>query len=360
MLTTHNDGIAIKGIVSAVPSTKWMNSSFSDHFGTETVEKFTSMVGVHEFRKAVPAQTASDLAYEAAEKLLANTDKESIGALVFVTQTPDYLLPSTAFVIANRLGLSKDCMVFDINLGCSGYVYGLQVVASLMQSSNIEAAVLVTGDTLSKRVSPEDRSACMLFGDAGTATLLVKEAATTPLRGAFRSDGSGYQAIIIPSGGTRNPQGMAERKVWEKDGNVRSDFDLYMNGTDVFSFTITEIPKLMKEYLANANTTIDKYDAVVFHQANVYILKQIARKLKCPADKMPISMDRYGNTSVSSIPLTLCDSYASKNAEKLHLLLCGFGVGLSWGVVDVTIDANAISSIIETDAFFTEGGVSHD
>lgn len=364
LITTTNPGIEIAGIACAVPTKQTEIHAFDAVFGEDSVSKFGSMTGVKAFHVCEERQTASDLAFVSAERLLdthLHVAREDIGALIFVSQTPDYQLPATACVLASRLRLGRNCLAFDINLGCSGYVYGLQVIAALMSSSSIRYALLLAGDTLSKRISPEDRSACMLFGDAGSATLLVKNPDAPLMNGAFRSDGNGYQTIIIPSGAARNPNGATARTLWSRDGNIRSDYDLFMNGTDVFSFTISDVPKLLKEYMSHAETCIEDYNALVLHQANEFILRQVAKKVKCPVEKLPVSIDRYGNTSVASIPLTLCDLYGNdESGDRIRALLCGFGVGLSWGVMDVTLNALSIERIIESDAYYTEGRVKHD
>lgn len=349
--------IAIKGIACAVPTTEVDIERFSSVFGDETVQKFQKMTGVKKIRVASQEQTAADLGFVAARELakLKGIDLQSIGVLIFVSQTPDYILPSTACVLHKRLGLSEECLAFDINLGCSGYVYGLQTVCSCLQTSNIERALLIVGDTLSKKVSPQDRSAAMLFGDAGAATLIEKAEDVAPIEASYRTNGKDYRAIIIQGDACRNPNASKER-VEYGDRNIRSDCELYMKGTDVFNFTITEVPKLIKSYLDRGNV----YDSVILHQANVFIFKQIAKKCKLPMDKFPISMDRFGNTSVASIPITLADMYGDKNSKSLKTLLCGFGVGLSWGVVDVQLETDDILPIIATDDYFTEGGIQRD
>lgn len=362
MIKTCVMGIKIDGIACAVPKHIQDIDDYREMFGSDTVDKFKSMVGVRQRRVASEKQTSSDLAYIAAEYLIKEKQlcREKIGGVVFVTQTPDYIMPSTACVLANRLGLSKECIAFDVNLGCSGYVYGLNIISSMMNSSNIQECLLLVGDTSNKVIAPNDRSSGMLFGDSGSATLLVKTSANEKIVGSFRTDGTGFKAIIMPAGAFRNRGMSKERTTWSVDEGVRSDYDLYMNGTDVFSFTISEVPKLLSEFMQEHLQTPDDYDAFVMHQANCFILKQVAKKAKIPFTKIPISMDRYGNTSVTSIPLTLCDAYAGKKMGKLHTMLCGFGIGLSWGAIDTSIESEVLYPIIESDEYYTDGGVSHD
>ncbi|GHV51655.1 3-oxoacyl-ACP synthase [Synergistales bacterium] len=364
MLISKYEGIRIAGIAAAVPDNVRRAEEYYDQFGQNKVKNFVNVTGVKERRTALKNQTSSDLAYEAASRLLREKDVniKEIGALVFVTQTPDYIFPASACVLHTRLGLSTDCMAFDVNLGCSAYVYGLNIVSSLMQSSNITKALLLSGDTLDRYVSPEDRSAAMLMGDAGTATLLEKGSKTgaqNSIIGSFRTDGSRFKAIIIPCGLNRNADAPAEREKWG-DGNIRSDHDFYMNGMDVLSFTITEVPELTNEFLSEINKSVDDYDFFILHQANEYIIKQVAERIKAPIDKVPISLDRYGNTSGESIPLTLCDAFGKREQGNVNVLLCGFGVGLSWGVVSTLVNAEDILPIIETSEYFTGGSVPRD
>ncbi len=362
MIRSKFENIRIAGIACAVPTAKdVLADKYSKIFGAEAVQKFTQMTGVVSRHYTSRYQTASDLAYEAGKHLLQkkNYDTEKIGALIFVTQTPDYFVPATSCVLHKRLGLSKDCLTFDINLGCSGYVYGLQSISSLMSLSNIESALLLVGDTSTKTYAPEDKSACMLFGEGGSATLLEKNTSNKTIDTTFRTDGNGFKAIIIPAGAYRNVDASHERTSWA-DGNLRSDFDLYMNGTDVFNFTISEVPKLINEFMTDTKTTPEEYDSIIMHQANLYILKQVAKRCKIPMEKVPVSMDRYGNTSVTSIPLTLSDKYGDVSDKNVNVLMTGFGIGLSWGVVTAEINTNDIYPIILTDEYYKDGAVKHD
>lgn len=355
--------ISIKGIACAVPNQVRDASFWHAKFGEEAVDKFTKMTGVKRVCQSVREQTASDLAYVAAERLLKEKqiDPKSIGALVFISQGPDYRMPATAFVLQHRLGISEDSICFDVNLGCSGYVNGITIVGSLMNSSNVDRALLLVGDTSTKGISSEDKSSAMLFGDAGSATLLEKDnSATSGLSYHMRSDGNRFKAIIKPAGAYRNINAPRERTLWPVDGNIRSDYETYMNGTDVFTFTISEVPKLIKDFFHETETTVNEYDCFAMHQANLYILRQVAKKTKIPQEKMPISMDRFGNTSVTSIPLSITDAYGEETEGNLNLFLCGFGVGLSWGIVSGKIDKSDVLPIIYSDEYYTDGGVSHD
>ena len=369
MMESTFTNIKIRGIATAVPKNKEvLADKYNDVFGEDMVAAFSKKTGVVERRLALPDQTASDLAFVAAEKLLneKEIDRSEIGIAIFVTQTPDYFIPSTACVLHKRLSLPKDCISFDINLGCSGYVYGLEVVSSLMQTTKAKYGLLMVGDTSNKPgqnntgIAPTDSSAVMLFGEGGSATLLERVDEAPAMTMAYRTDGSGFKAIIIPAGKARDCSASYERTMWG-DGNMRSDYDLYMNGVDVFTFTITEVPQMINEFVETHGMNKDDFDCYAFHQANVFIFKQLIKRTKIPKDKLHVSMDRYGNSSVTSIPLTLCDKYGEdNNGQDRYIFSCGFGIGLSWGIVTFTVNEDDILPIIETDDHYTEGKVSHD
>lgn len=363
MIQSCFNNIKILGIATAVPKNKEIISEkFNELFGADAVAQFSKTTGVIERRVSLEEQTSSDLAFIAAKKLIKekNIDKEKIGICIYVTQTPDYRIPATACVLHKRLNLAKDCIVFDVNLGCSGYVYGIQIINSLLETTNCRYALLLVGDTSNKGIAPTDQSSIMLFGESGSATLLEKVESANEIKTAYRTDGDGFKAIIIPAGAYRNRNASNEISIWG-DGNKRSDYNLYMNGVDVFTFTISEVPALINEFVEINHIDKESFDCFAFHQANLYILKQLIKKAKLPKDKLHISMDRYGNTSVTSIPLTLCDKYGNVNESiERKIFSCGFGIGLSWGIATFTINQADILPIIETDDYYTEGEVSHD
>jgi 3-oxoacyl-[acyl-carrier-protein] synthase-3 len=298
------------------------------------------------------------LAFAAAENIISTKgiNRESIGALVFIAHSKDYWRPATACVLHKRLGLKKDCAAFDISLACSAVPYGLFVVGSMMESSDIERALLLVGETPQKITNPDDKSSCMLIGEGGGAFLLEKiDADGAGISGICRSFGQGYNAIIMPGGGFRNPNPPTEEYIW-KDGNRRSMFNVMMRGEDVFAFTISDIPKTIKEYLLKEDKTVDDFDCLAIHQANKFILQMLCKKLKVEQNKMPMCLDRYGNTSAASIPMVLGDVYGNSLEDKeLNVLMSGFGVGLSWGVCSARINVKDILPIIESDDIFEEG-----
>ncbi len=354
-----NQGVRIAGIACVVPQNRVTVESFSEVFGPDITAKFSAGTGIKAMYKALPEQTASDLATAAAERLLEKSGvaRNEIGLMLLVTQSPDYRRPSSASVVQKRLELPIDCSCMEINLGCSGFVYGIQTAISLMNSSEVKYGLLLMGETASKLVDPHDRSIVMMYGDAGAAILLEKTKEHVGITTLLRSDGTRYKAIILPAGGFRDMNPGHERFICS-DGIERSLYDIYMDGTSVFSFSITDVPKALKDFLEYTETTVADYDVFVFHQANEFIIKQIVRKLKLKKDAVPISLDRYGNTGGISIPLTLCDAYGKSGREVKRVLMAGFGIGLSWGVTSLSVDLGHIYPVTETDDFYKEGKIT--
>ncbi len=350
-----NQGIRIIGIAAAVPDNRIPVETFVARFGEEAVQKFTEGTGIQSIYNALPDQTASDLAYAAAEELFAKEtiDRSKIGVMAFVTQSPDYRRPSSACVLQKRLGIPMDCACVEIELGCSGFVYGIQAVISMMTTSDTEYGLMLIGETASKLVDPMDKSIVMMYGDAGAAVLLKKEG-NDIISTLLKSDGGRYKAIVLPAGGFRDMNPSHERFLCS-DGIERSLYDIFMDGTSVFSFSITDVPQTIREFYEKTNTTVDDYDVIVLHQANQYILKQVIKRIKAPKEKVPISIDRYGNTGGISIPLTLCDKFGTEKGDIVKVLMSGFGIGLSWGVMSAYIDKAKIHPVIKTSHCYTEG-----
>lgn len=356
MIRAEYNNIRIAGLACCVPSNKSRTTDFGDIFGKDKIEKLIKMTGVIEKRNALEKQTASDLAFIAADRLLSetNVDRTKIGALIFVTETPDYVSPSTAFVLQYRLGLERDCICFDVNLGCSGFVSGFNTLAAIMDASNIEWGLLLFGDTMTKKLSPEDRSIYLLLGDAGGALLLRKEKNCAVIKTVTQSDGDKYNLAIIPAGGFRNPN-VDPTRVLADDGNIRGPYDFYMDGGNIFFYSTSDVVKLLRRYLEEEGKTPEDYDALVLHQANEYILKNFSKKSKFSMEKVPVSINYFGNTTGSCIPLTMVTEWAGKERKLLRLIMCGFGIGLSIGIVDAEIDTDMILPLIESDDYFSEG-----
>jgi len=355
------NNIRIAGISAAVPKEIVKVTDMADRFGEEYVQKFSESTGVKEFRRTSEHQTASDLCFAAAENILnaKSIDRSEIGLLIFVAHSTDYRRPATACVLHKRLGLSKDCAAFDISLGCSAFVYGLQTACAMMANSDINKALVLVGESLTKMVNPQDKSVAMLFGDGGGAALLEKDNCTSQIAGILKTDGEGYRAIIAPAGGFRNQNATHDDMLWP-DGNVRSLYNTIMQGEDVFAFTISAVPKTIKEFLTKTETTVADYDCLAFHQANQFIQKMLCKKLKCDGAKMPLCLDRFGNPSAPAIPMVICDTYGNDTDGKdIKFLMCGFGVGLSWGVTSATINTADILPVIETDEVFEEGIINN-
>jgi 3-oxoacyl-[acyl-carrier-protein] synthase-3 len=324
--------IAVKGIAAAVPKIKASNLQL-EGYEEDEIKKLVATLGIETRRIAPPGQCASDLCSAAAEKLTGalGWNKEDIQVLFFVTQTPDHYLPGTSMQLQERLGLPKSCVTFDINQGCAGYVYGLSLIAGFMSASGLKKGLLLVGDTITSLVSPRDKSLIPLFSDGGTATALMFDAQAAPMVFNISSEGTDFEAIIVPEGGARNPLRAASFEYSEAgDGIGRKGFHLAMKGLDVFNFSLKKVTPNVEELLSQSKHSTESIDYFVFHQANKLILDAIAKKLKIPAAKVPSSLKEYGNTSGASIPLTIVSELRKNNAvSNCRLLLAGFGVGLS-------------------------------
>ncbi len=347
MATAIFKGIKITGLSCAVPIHVDSIYDFADTFGSESVEKFVATTGVRERHFVAEKQTNSDLCYVAAERLIDHKgyEKTSFDGIVLVTQTPDYARPATAHILHKRLGLSKDCMAFDINLGCSGFVYALNIVASMIKAGALKRVLLCCGEAHTVLSPTDDKSSSMLFGDAGSAVIL--EEGEDTIHTLLKADGEGYRAILTP--------GINARVKIDPDHFDYNRVKETMDGGAVFEFALLRVPRSFKEFFKEFGGTIDDFDYCVFHQANLFMLEHIRKKIKLPPEKMLVSMDRYGNTSSASIPLTIADLCQREELEgKIHFISSGFGVGLSWGIADFTLDREDILPIALTDDYFKE------
>jgi 3-oxoacyl-[acyl-carrier-protein] synthase-3 len=328
--------IQIKGIAACVPEHIENNRTSKIFEETIDADKFVETTGI-EKRHTVNGEVicTSDLCLKAAEALIAslNWDKSEIDCLVFVTQTPDYILPATSCILQNRLGLSTECFAIDISLGCSGWVYGLSTIGSLLSSGNFKKGLLLVGDTVTVTKSNLDKSTYPLFGDAGTATALEFKEGADGLKIHTATDGKGFESIIIKDGGFRHFFNENSLKVEKQpDGAIRNNLQSYLNGQDVFIFGISKAPKSILGLIEKYKINKEEIDYLLLHQANFMMNDKIRKKVNIEENKVPYSLNEFGNTSSASIPLTLVTRLSNEmKSGKNKIMACGFGVGLSWG-----------------------------
>lgn len=352
ILTFKNVGIS--AIAAAVPNHIIDNYNYGlDIWPKDDVKKVVDKVGVFERRFADEKTCSSDLCFAAAEKLIEdnNVNREEIDLLVFLSQTPDYRMPATCYLLHDRLRLQKSCMAFDICLGCAGFEYGLSIVYSLMQNQGFRKALFLDGETRSKVYSPRDRRAAYIFGDAGVAALIERDEKYGESTFSINSDGSKAELIMIPAGGYRKMSSFETLKehVIDEYGNARTDEQAFMKGEDVFNFVLVEVPKDIKRIIAATGEDIQSMDYYVFHQANAFINNYIAKKMKLDPTKIPWTIHKYGNTSSVSVPLTIVSELKDKLNGNKKLLMSAFGVGMAWCTAIVPFVDCKISDIIEVE-----------
>ena len=329
---------ANKAIEIYSPETVLTNEDLANGGAGWTAQKIFIKTGIKERRVASAAECASDLGVAAANSLFASgaCDRASIDYLLFCTQSPDFFLPTTACLIHERLGLEGSCGALDFNLGCSGYVYGLSLAKALVESKQAGNILLITAETYSKFIHPEDRSVRTLFGDAGAATLISGVNSNEDFIGPFifGTDGSGGRHLIVPTGGMRQRTVSEAEIMSDTDGNRRTFNNLFMDGPEIFNFTLRVVPETVNNLLTKAGKTLDEVDFFVFHQANVFMLHHLRNKLKIAEGKFVIAIEHHGNTVSSTIPIALKHLMIRDKLKPEKLLaLVGFGVGYSWGGV---------------------------
>ena len=330
----HTSGSKIIGVVSCVPPRQVGNDYFVERFG-DKVADVVKMTGVMNRHWVEPGVTTSDLCAQAAHTLLAKLEWEpaSVDALIFVSQTPDFRLPATACLLQHRLGLRAGIIALDISLGCSGYVNGLWLASMMLQTGAARRVLLAVGDTSSIMNDPSDRSTALLFGDAGTVTALEATDVDDSSCSTFilGTDGSGGESLIVPNGGFRSCA------THPKFADFPDD-TLYMDGGEVFNFTLKAVPALIADTFAAAESEIADYDLFLIHQANTFMINHLAKKAKLPKDKVPINIDRFGNTSSATLPLLMSDLAADQlKQQRCKVGLFGFGVGWSWAAASIDI-----------------------
>ena len=322
----------IKAITYVLPDKEVTNEDLVAEFPEWSVEKIADKVGINKRYIAAANETSADLAVKAAERLFAeNSDlkRETIDFVLFCTQSPDYFLPTSACVIQDRLGLPTSCGALDFNLGCSGYVYGLSLAKGLLLGGIAKNILLLTGETYSKFMHPKDKGNRTIFGDAGSATLISSEGFAEIGNFSLGTDGRGAENLMVKSGGLRFREQINDLQ-FDENGNPRSSDHLFMNGSEIFNFTIDAVPPLIEDTLAKNALTREDVDGYVFHQANKFMINFLRKKLKIPPEKFHMYMSEVGNTVSNTIPIVLTEKLNEKSL-KGNVILAGFGVGYSWG-----------------------------
>lgn len=326
-----NTRIMITKITCHRPDKVLSNEELAELYQGWSAEKILEKTGVRQRHVVSGGTCASDLAYAAATRLLDDESRE-IDWLLFCTQSPDFLLPTTACLLQHRLGLPTSCAAMDFNLGCSGYIYGLATADAFLRSGAASRVLLLTGDTYSRLIHPSDKSTRTIFGDAGTATLLNRDSGTKLHSFVLGTDGAGAMNLVVQTRGARHPAASEQAAVTDESGNLRDPNCLFMNGPEIFNFTLKAVPALVRRVLERADLTLDEVDLVVFHQANAFMLEHLRKKLAIPPEKFVVYLENCGNTVSSTIPLALEHVIASGRLRPgMKVMLAGFGVGYSWG-----------------------------
>ena len=330
--------VKILNIEYYLPKTIITNDDLAKQFPDWSSEKIEKKLGIKERHIVKEDETALDLALEAGKKILKNYDRDKIDFLLLCTQSPEYYLPSGACILQDRLGLKINIGAFDYNLGCSGFVYGLAVAKSLINSNIAKNILLITSETYTKHIHPKDKGNKTIFGDAAAAIIIEKSEEEQIGEFVLGTDGSGYKNLIVPSGGLRNRYNPSAQEIDDDSGSIRTGNNLYMNGPEIFNFTIKAVPKVVDETLIKNNITLDDLDYVIFHQANKYMNEYLRKKINIPKEKFYLNLLHTGNTVSATIPIAIKDALDNKLVKKRDkVLLVGFGVGYSWGGTIVII-----------------------
>ncbi len=323
----------IRSVATVIPKERQCINDFIPLYGDKIVGRIRKATGIEEIRIAPKTKTAADYCVEAVKAIF---DKQIcspsiIDGVIFVSQTPDYLIPHTSATIQHRLGIPTDAIAMDLNFGCAGYVYGLFQAMLLIETGFCCNVLLCTGDTLSRHIHPMDRSLRMVMGDAGTATLVSANDNASSSAFSFFTDGGGASLLQIPAGGSRMPYeiGVTDNLTTDEEGNQHTLENLYMNGTEIMTFALQRVPQLVADVLGKIKWTKEEVHLYALHQANSFMVKYIAKRMKVDTAKVPINVKLTGNTSSASIPLMLCNLYAGKNESLQKVICCGFGTGLA-------------------------------
>lgn len=347
IFTVNN--VKIVGLSACVPAEIEDNRTLPIFSSDDEAKKVILSTGIQRHRKVPDGVTASDLTVVAVNAILDDLNwlSEDVDCLFYVSTSRDFIAPQTACILQEKLHLRNDCFVMDLPLGCSGWVYGMSVIGSMMANGNLKKGLLIAAETNTKNRSMKDRTVRPLFGDAATVTALEFSADANPMRFSFGVDGTGYQAVWAKYGGMRFPadtESVAEIEI--EPGIIRKGTDMVVNGMDVFAFAIKVPPRAIKEFMDLRNLTVENIDLLLLHQANKFIDEKIRKSLKFPIEKVPYSLEDFGNVTSASIPLTLV-TRCKKELEKgmKHILACGFGVGLAWGTMDFYIEKPIITNL---------------
>jgi 3-oxoacyl-[acyl-carrier-protein] synthase-3 len=339
------NNICIRGITCALPNQIKNPKDYYERFGQDTVDNIIKMIGVEQKYIAHPYQTASDLAYIAAKDLMENLGwkPDTVDVLIVVTQTPDYIIPSTACILQHRLGLSEECIAYDINLGCTAYTYGLFTVMNMLQNSNFKRGLLLVGDTLNQILNPNDINTVLVISDGASATALEKTEQICDIKYMFRTYGECYDSVIVKNSGFRNRN---------KEVLLEEDSYFFMNGMQLLKFTISEVADSINEFKSKIGVTSEDIDYFILHQANTLMTKNLAKKIKAPWEKIPITITKYGNVGGASLALDFVDSFLnSKEYINKKFILSSFGTGLSFGSIYLNIDYEIYLNIKYTDYY---------
>lgn len=348
MATITYKGVGITAMSACVPKKVFSNRDLTYLIPPEEIEKTIKSIGIEERRIADDNVFASDLAYKAAVKLMEDNHivPDSIDVLLFVSQTSDYRIPATAPLLQHRLGLSKDTACMDITLGCSGFVFALSTAFAYASMEGVNRVLLLDGETFSKIVNKRDKVDWPLYGDGATATLIEKGDFGTSTF-ILRSDGAGEDAVKIPAGMRKAITAESLVETEREDGNWRNDMEVYMDGMAVFNFAMSVVPSTIKEICKVTNMELANIDYLVFHQANKFMTDFFIKYLRFDKTKVPYCIQKYGNTSSTSVPLTMVSELEGKLQAGQQVIMAGFGAGLSWGVAHMQVGDIHISPVIE-------------
>jgi 3-oxoacyl-[acyl-carrier-protein] synthase III len=331
-------GCKILKIAIHLPENVLTNKNLAEEFGRWEPEKIETKLGIRERHIAAENETAGDLAYYASEKVLKEFDRQKVDMLILCTQSPDYFLPTTACILQDRLGLNTDVGAYDFNLGCSGFIYGLAMAKSFINSGISSCVLLITSETYSKHIHPKDLANKTIFGDGAAAILVENTNQEKVFEFVFGTDGRGKDNLIVPNGGLRSSLNYNAEEKTNEAGDIYTDNNLFMNGPEIFNFTIDTVPSVVDQCMKKNKISLQEIDFVIFHQANKYIIEYLRKKIGIPKDKFYSNMLNTGNTVSATIPIALADALGKGQVLPGNkVLLCGFGVGYSWGSVIIEI-----------------------